>query len=76
VLTDLGLPRGLLVLALLGFNAGVETGQLAIVAVFLPLAFLLRGTWFYRRAALVGGSLAIALIAGAWLLERAFDVKL
>jgi hypothetical protein len=76
VLTDLGLPRGLLVLALLGFNVGVETGQLAIVAVFLPLAFALRGTWFYRRAALVGGSVAIALVAGLWLLERAFDVKL
>jgi len=76
VLTDLGLPRTLLVLALLGFNLGVETGQLVIVAVFLPLAFALRGTWFYRRAALVGGSLAIALVAGVWLLERAFDLRL
>jgi hypothetical protein len=76
VLTDLGLPRALLALALLGFNLGVEAGQLAIVAVFLPLAFVLRGTWFYRRAALVGGSAAIALVAGVWLLERAFDLRL
>jgi hypothetical protein len=76
VLTDLALPRPLLLLALLGFNAGVELGQLAIVAVFLPLAFALRGTWFYRRAALVGGSLAIVLVAAVWLIERAFDVKL
>ena len=39
VLADLGLPRDALVLALVGFNLGVEAGQLAIVAVFLPLAF-------------------------------------
>jgi hypothetical protein len=40
---DLGLPQGALVLSLVGFNVGVELGQLAIVALFLPLAFLLRG---------------------------------
>ena len=32
VLADLGLPRDTLVLALVGFNLGVECGQLAIVA--------------------------------------------
>jgi len=76
VLADLGLPQDTLVLALLGFNLGVEGGQLAIVAVFLPVAFALRRTWFYRRAVLVGGSLLIALIAAAWLAERALDLKL
>ncbi|MDQ6881631.1 MAG: HupE/UreJ family protein, partial [Pseudomonadota bacterium] len=49
VLADLGLPQNALVLALVGFNGGVEVGQLAIVAVFLPLAFFLRKTLFYRR---------------------------
>ncbi len=44
VLVDLGLPRETLVLALVGFNLGVEAGQLAIVALFLPLAFALRRT--------------------------------
>ena len=44
VLADLGLPRGPLALALVGFNLGVELGQLAIVAAFLPLAFALRAT--------------------------------
>jgi hypothetical protein len=76
VLADLGLPQDALVLALLGFNLGVEGGQLAIVAVFLPVAFALRRTWFYRRAVLVGGSLLIALIAAAWLAERALDLQL
>jgi hypothetical protein len=76
VLVDLGLPQGALALALLGFNLGVEAGQLAIVAAFLPLAYRLRATWFYRRAVLLGGSLLIAAIASAWLVERAFDLKL
>lgn len=34
VLTDLGLSQDALFLALIGFNLGVETGQLAIVAAF------------------------------------------
>ena len=74
VLADLGLPQGALVLSLAGFNVGVELGQLAIVAVFLPLAFLTRRTWFYRQL-MTTGSVAIALIAGVWLFERAFDLK-
>ncbi len=76
VLADLGLPREALALALVGFNLGVEAGQLAIVAVFLPLAFALRRTGFYQRAVMVGGSLLIAALAGIWLVERVFDVKL
>jgi hypothetical protein len=74
VLADLGLPRDALVLALVGFNVGVEIGQIAIVAAFLPLAYVLRGTWLYRRVMLVGGSGAIALVAALWFGERAFDV--
>lgn len=76
VLSDLGLPQTALFLALVGFNLGVETGQMAIVAAFLPLAFLLRHTWFYRRFVLMGGSLVIAALATVWLVERAFDLKL
>ncbi len=76
VLAELGLPRETLVLSLLGFNLGVETGQLAIVAAFLPLAYALRGTGFYRRVVFVGGSLATLAIALVWFVERAFDLKL
>jgi hypothetical protein len=74
VLTDLGLPRGVLAVALVGFNLGVELGQIAIVAAFLPLAYLLRGTWLYRRVVLTGGSGAIAAVAALWFVERAFDL--
>ena len=75
-LADLGLPSGSLARSLAGFNIGVELGQLAIVAAFLPLAYALRGTRTYRRLVLRGGSAAIAAIAAVWLAERAFDVPL
>jgi len=76
VLADLGLPQNALVLALLGFNVGVELGQLAIVAAFLPVAYLLRHSVFYRRVVLQGGSVLIALLAAVWLVERAFELEL
>ena len=76
VLADLGLPQQALALALVGFNIGVEVGQLAIVAVFLPLTFLLRRTTFYRQGVRVGGSLLIAALAAVWLAERAFNLKI
>jgi hypothetical protein len=74
VLADLGLPQDALVLALVGFNVGVELGQLAIVAAFLPLAFTMRGTRFYRAGVLAGGSILVALLASWWFVERAFDL--
>ena len=76
VLTDLGLPQGALLLALVGFNLGVEAGQLAIVTAFLPFAYALRGSWFYRWIVFTGGSALITLLALVWLAERALDVKL
>ncbi len=75
VLVDLGLPRGELARVLLGFNLGVEIGQSAAVAVFLPLAYLARRTVAYRRVGLVGGSLVIAALAAIWVVERALGVK-
>lgn len=76
VLADLGLPAGAKTVALAGFNLGVELGQLAIVAVFVPLAWHARASRWYPRLALRGGSVAIALLAAVWLAERAFDIPL
>lgn len=76
VLAELALPQDALVLALVAFNVGVELGQLAIVAVFVPLAFAVRATAFYRRVVLVGGSWLIAALAAVWFVERAFEVTL
>ena len=70
VLLDLGLPSDQLAIALGGFNLGVELGQIAIVLVFLPLAWTLRHTIFYRWVVVVGGSLAIAALGLIWTLQR------
>jgi hypothetical protein len=45
------------------------------VAVFLPLAFALRGSKLYRFGALPLASIGILLLSGGWFVERAFDVK-
>lgn len=74
VLIDLGLPSRALAVALFGFNVGVEIGQLAIVALVLPVAILLRHTEFYRLVVLYGGSLVVAGLAAVWLYQRALGV--
>jgi hypothetical protein len=76
VLIDLGLPKASLLLALVAFNLGVEVGQLTIVAVFLPLAYAVSSTVFYRRAVLLGGSSAVAMVATLWLAQRVFNIVL
>ncbi|HKD55636.1 MAG TPA: HupE/UreJ family protein, partial [Steroidobacteraceae bacterium] len=70
VLADLGLHGANLALSLVGFNTGVEVGQMLVVLAVLPLAFLSRHTRLYRRAFMPAGSAAIALLAGYWLLAR------
>lgn len=62
-LSDLGLLQDTLILVLVGFNPGVEAGRLAIVAVFLPLAFMLRYTAIYRHLVLRCCSWLIAALA-------------
>lgn len=76
VLADLELPRSVLAISLVGFNLGVELGQLVAVALLMPLAFLLRSHALYRPMLLRGGSIAIALLAAGWLAERSLDLKL
>ena len=75
VLSDLGLPRQALISALLGFNLGVELGQVAIVAVFLPFAHALRSTVVYRLLVFNTGSVVIAGLATVWLCERSLNLQ-
>ncbi len=70
VLIDLGLPASALALSLVGFNIGVELGQLAIVLVFMPLAWLMRNTFFYRAVIVAGGSAAIVVLGTVWTAQR------
>jgi len=72
VLTEFGLTKASLLVALVGFNVGVELGQMTIVLVFLPAAFLLRHSAFYRVAILRLGSAAVVLIAFTWMVQRIF----
>ena len=76
VLTDLALPKSALAISLVSFNLGVEAGQLAIVATFLPLAYLSRRSWLYPRLALGAGSLSIAVVASVWLIERSLNISI
>lgn len=72
VLADLGLPARGLLQALIGFNAGVEIGQLAIVALLMPVTYLVRETVFYRRLMLPAGAAVISCLAVYWIALRAF----
>jgi hypothetical protein len=71
-LSEIGSEGGPLWRTLAAFNLGVEVGQLAIVAAFLPIAFSLRQTRFYRTGVLYAGSSIAGLCALLWFWERAF----
>jgi hypothetical protein len=69
---QVGLPRNNFLLGLVGFNLGVEGGQLAVIL----CAFLIVG-WFrflpwYRRVVVLPCSTLIALIALFWTFQRIF----
>lgn len=73
VLGDYGLPDNAFIPALIGFNIGVELGQLSVIAV----AFIVVGFWFgnkpwYRRVIAIPASIGIALVGAYWCIERVF----
>ncbi len=76
VLQDLNITSGNLAFSLIGFNFGVELGQLLIVSLFLPTAFLIRRYWYYKALVLQLGSALIIAISCVWLLERSLDITL
>jgi hypothetical protein len=70
-LKEVGLPRSEFLTALVGFNAGVELGQLAVIA----LAFLAVGYWYgdrvwYRRRIVLPASACIACLGVVWTVQR------
>ena len=71
VLGEFGLPNGFFVPALIGFNVGVEFGQLTVVL----LAFVFLGYWFnkkdyYKNLIAKPISGVIGLIGIFWFIER------
>ncbi|MEM8540122.1 MAG: HupE/UreJ family protein [Pseudomonadota bacterium] len=73
VLGDFGLESGRFITSLIGFNVGVEFGQLTVIA----LAFLAVGLWFggkswYRPYISNPASILIGLVGAYWFVERVF----
>ncbi len=78
VLAEL-LPPTDVVVPLLCFNVGVELGQLTIVAVALPVFYVLSrviGAWRYRSTVMPVLSSLIFLLGLNWFIARAFGVVL
>ena len=74
-LAEIGLPQDSVAMALFLFNAGIEIGQLAIIAVALALTFIAAriGLKFVQRVI----ALPIYLIGGIavyWFIERSLQV--
>ena len=70
VFADLNAQSNNLVLSVVAFNIGVEVGQLAIVAVLLPLLLWLRHFAFYAKTLMPLLSSIIAIIAINWTIQR------
>lgn len=71
-LLELGLPASGRLLALLGFNLGVEVAQLILVGTLVPLAFGLRNWRGYVPLVLLPGSVLVAVAGFVWFINRAF----
>ena len=73
-LSEIGVLGERTVLPLLAFNLGVEIGQVCIVAVLVPILYLVRRLWLYRRVALPAAAVFLIAVASVWVAERAFGV--
>lgn len=73
VLGTLGLPKSSYLISLILFNVGVELGQLTvIVAAYFLLARYFGSKPYYRKYIVIPLSLAIALVAAFWTVQRVF----
>ncbi len=71
-LREFGLPSGGFWSALLGFNLGVESGQLAVVTVaYAATRWFWNKPWYSKRVA-IPASAAISLVALYWTFQRIF----
>ena len=74
VLRELGLPKVGFVSALLAFNVGVELGQLAVVALLIPIVALLSRDRRAQAWLLRGVSVVLLLLSLFWFVQRAFSL--
>ncbi len=73
LLLDAAAPPGLLPWALLGFNLGVEAGQLLAVAGWVVLSQMFVGRIWYQPVVVRFGSVLLSLVAVWWFWERVRD---
>ncbi|WP_088831111.1 HupE/UreJ family protein [Paenibacillus tyrfis] len=71
VLKEMDIPRSELAVDLISFNIGIETVQVTMVAILLPLLGLLH-RWKYSKRAVFAGSATALALGGIWLVERLF----
>jgi len=72
-LAEVGLPEDSLIPALLGFNLGVEAGQIIIVLLFLLLVSLLRNIHYIRAFNLEPlAAVFLASLGSFWFISRIF----
>ncbi len=76
VLGELDLPAVQFGWALFQFNLGIEIGQLAVVALVVPLLLALRSRRVYVPGVLGAGSGVALIVASAWLVERTANLRL
>lgn len=70
-LSEIGLPRNKFYESILSFNAGVEIGQVLIIAgVFLVIIFPFGKRKWYRKFIVHPASILIAMIATYWFVKR------
>ncbi len=74
-LTALGLPRRDFLTALVGFNFGVELGQLTVILAAFATVGLLRQWPRYRVAVVYPLSACIAVVALYWTVQRLFATR-
>ncbi|MBL8886333.1 MAG: HupE/UreJ family protein [Phycisphaerales bacterium] len=68
---EMQLPGNVLVPALVGFNVGVEVGQLLVLCgAFVVVGWAARKPW-YRKVVVIPGSAAIACVGLYWAVTRA-----
>ena len=73
VLGELGFKGENLSLSLLGFNIGVEIGQVVIILLIFPFLFFMRKLKLYPKF-LVFMSVLLIIISIYWMVERIFEV--
>ena len=71
-LRETPLPHADFLLAVGCFNAGIELGQLTVIASAVLLVGWFRQNTWYRRAIVCPASLAIACVAMFWAIQRTF----